>query len=99
MDVAGDEDGGWAGLARCPYGVQENNCGGRVGKRPHHRGWRCSVSSVCSSTSASSAQLRISQHAYASTGSGDQDLFGMAPVCAWVCVHHVVFLSVFSICA
>lgn len=29
MDVVGDEDGGWAGLARCPYGVQENNRGGR----------------------------------------------------------------------
>lgn len=29
MDVVGDEDGGWARLARCPYGVQENNRGGR----------------------------------------------------------------------
>ncbi len=36
MDVAGDEDGGWAGLEGCPYGVQGNNRGGRVRKRPHH---------------------------------------------------------------
>lgn len=28
----GDEDGGWAELAGCPYGVQGSNRGGRVGE-------------------------------------------------------------------
>lgn len=32
MDVVGDEDGGWAELAPCPYGVQENNRGGKSGE-------------------------------------------------------------------
>lgn len=92
MNVAGDEDGGWAGLAGCPYGVQENNCGGRAERRPYHRGWCCPVSLVCSSTSASSAQHRISQHAYASTGSGDQDpLVSVPHVCVDVCASCGVF--------
>lgn len=68
MDMVGDEDGGWAGLAGCPHGVQGNNDGERVGRRPHHRGWQHHVSWVCTSTSASLAKLRISQHASASTG-------------------------------
>lgn len=41
----GDEDGGWARLAGCPYGVQGNNRWGRVTERPHHRSWHRPVSS------------------------------------------------------
>lgn len=76
MDVDGEEDGGWAGLAGCPYGVQGNNRGGRVEERPHHqRLARCAVQLL----------FRISQHAYASTGGQVTSRF----TCVQCCFPHI----------
>lgn len=77
MNIVGDEDGGWRmedGLdwLDAHMGHKEIMAGG---------GWRRGLvteagtilSSVCTSTSASLAKLRISQHAYTNTGLSDRD--------------------------
>lgn len=67
-DVVDDEDGGWARLAGCPYGVQGNNRWGMVAERPHHRSWHHLVSS--------GSGVGVFQN----TKSADQRY---SPMCAW----------------
>lgn len=71
MNVVGDEDGGWAGLAGCPYGVQGNNRGGKDGEGALITEAGTVLSDLCVVQPQLQLSLGFLKHAYAGTGSGD----------------------------